>query len=507
MNQRPATHRDAPSAYDTAAAQAGVRCIDVAALAGALARPGAPVLLDVRDASEAAPGRIAGATPLPRCRIESRIGELVRDRATPLVLCDAGGADDPRAALAAATLGRLGYRELAVLEGGVDAWRAAGRDLVEGALVEAWSGPLQRDWPVPEIDATALAAWLRDDRSVALCDVRDPDEHLAGRIPGAVSIPDLELALHAVDLGGEDVVVVHCAGRARGTVVARSLIELGLGNVVLLAGGSAGWRDDGRALERGAPRTRAAPTLASREFAELGAARLAQHAGVRRIEADALVGLLARAEANHAVFDVRDDAAYLAGHIGGCTALAGGPALHGLPESVAVRDAPVVLVDELEARANLAATWLRRMGCSDVAILAGGLRGWRAAGRPLVCGHERSRPLGLREALRASAALAAGDVGAWLSANGAARVLHVDSCETFRRGHLPGAGWLPRAWLEPRIATFVPVRETPLLLTCEDGSQAVFAAATLRERGYRELVWLDGGTQAWAAEGRALEVG
>ena len=480
--------------------------IGAAALAGALARPRAPVLLDVRDDGEGERGRIAGATPLPRCSIEFRIDALVRDRATPLVVCDAG-ADDVRAGLAALTLQRLGYRDVAALDGGVAAWRAEGRGLVAGAPVEAWAEPLQRDWPVPEIDAMTLAAWQRDNRHIALCDVSASVEHVVASIPSAVSIPYFECALHAVDLANKDVLVVHCGQRARGAMVARTLVELGLGNVVLLAEGTAGWRRDGRAVERGARRGRGEPTLASREFAELGAARLAQQAGVRRIEAEALVALLARADANQGVFDVRDDAAHVAGHVGGSIPLPGGPAWHGLPAFVAVREAPVVLIDEAEARANVAATWLRRMGCTDVAVLAGGVHAWRAAGRPLVQGHERSRPLGLREAAGETVALDAGDVGAWLSAHGAARVLHVDSCETFRRGHLPGAAWLARGWLEQRIAAVAPSRETPLLLTCTDGAQAVFAAAALARRGYGDVVWLDGGTQAWGAEGRALEVG
>ena len=84
-------------------------------------------------------------------------------------------------------------------------------------------------------------------------------------------------------------------------------------------------------------------------------------------------------------------------------------------------------------------------------------------------------------------------------------MLHVDTSASYRRGHLPGATWLPRGWLETRIATVAPSLDVPLLLTCLDGAQAAFAAATLRGLGYAHVAWLQGGTRLWTAFGRALE--
>ena len=63
-----------------------VSIITGAALADALGAPNPPVLLDIRDPVEAERGHIPGATNLPRRRIEFRIGELVRDRSTPIVV-------------------------------------------------------------------------------------------------------------------------------------------------------------------------------------------------------------------------------------------------------------------------------------------------------------------------------------------------------------------------------------------------------------------------------------
>ena len=56
---------------------------------------------------------------MPRRQLESRIGRLVPYRGVPVVVCDDNGR---RAALAAATLERMGYRQVSVLKGGVNRW-------------------------------------------------------------------------------------------------------------------------------------------------------------------------------------------------------------------------------------------------------------------------------------------------------------------------------------------------------------------------------------------------
>jgi rhodanese-related sulfurtransferase len=97
------------------------------------------------------------------------------------------------------------------------------------------------------------------------------------------------------------------------------------------------------------------------------------------------------------------------------------------------------------------------------------------------------------------------DVSRWLAAYAPALLLHVDTSASYRRGHLPGAKWLPRGWLESRIERVAPSLGAALLLTCTDGAQSAFAAATLRRRGYVHVAWLQGGTRIWSAAGRPIE--
>lgn len=91
------------------------------------------VLVDLREPEEIEQhGSIPGATRIPRGKLEfcadptlpTHRAELDPGRRI-ILYCAVGG----RSALAAATLGAMGYRHVAHLDGGFEGWRAAGRPL------------------------------------------------------------------------------------------------------------------------------------------------------------------------------------------------------------------------------------------------------------------------------------------------------------------------------------------------------------------------------------------
>src|SRR5205823_12899964 len=89
-------------------------------------------LLDLREKATYERGHIYRATSLPRRLLEFRLPTLVPARATPIVVCD----DDGRLAeRALPTLVEMGYTDVRILAGGLAAWRADGRPLVEGINV------------------------------------------------------------------------------------------------------------------------------------------------------------------------------------------------------------------------------------------------------------------------------------------------------------------------------------------------------------------------------------
>src|ERR1043166_8924661 len=79
--------------------------------------------------------------------------------------------------------------------------------------------------------------------------------------------------------------------------------------------------------------------------------------------------------------------------------------------------------------------------------------------------------------------------------------------QDFARGHVPGAHWVPRGWLELRMAEMAPARETAVAVTCLDGRNATLAGATLKALGYQNIAVLDGGMAAWQKAGLPVEKG
>lgn len=88
------------------------------------------VLIDLREAEEFANGRIPGAVHVPRGMLEFRADptspyhQEPLDPSTRVILhCASGG----RSALAAVALQEMGYTDVAHLDGGVGAWKEAGK--------------------------------------------------------------------------------------------------------------------------------------------------------------------------------------------------------------------------------------------------------------------------------------------------------------------------------------------------------------------------------------------
>jgi molybdopterin/thiamine biosynthesis adenylyltransferase/rhodanese-related sulfurtransferase len=68
-------------------------------------------------------------------------------------------------------------------------------------------------------------------------------------------------------------------------------------------------------------------------------------------------------------------------------------------------------------------------------------------------------------------------------------------------GRIPGAIHISRGNLESRIEQAVPDRSQPLVLYCSAGNRSVFAAKTLAELGYENVVSLAGGFTDWKRNG------
>jgi rhodanese-related sulfurtransferase len=83
-----------------------------------------------------------------------------------------------------------------------------------------------------------------------LVDVREPEEYAAGHVPGAVNLPQSELASRLDELPRAAAIYVVCQGGMRSTRAAQFLKQMGFADVVNVAGGTNAWVRAGKAVER-----------------------------------------------------------------------------------------------------------------------------------------------------------------------------------------------------------------------------------------------------------------
>lgn len=81
------------------------------------------VIIDVREPADYASGHVLGAKNVPLSQLESRIGDLEKHKAKPVIVCCEAG---NRAGAAQAALRAKGFERAVNLSGGVAAWRQAG---------------------------------------------------------------------------------------------------------------------------------------------------------------------------------------------------------------------------------------------------------------------------------------------------------------------------------------------------------------------------------------------
>ncbi|MFM2115527.1 MAG: putative molybdopterin synthase sulfurylase MoeB [Actinomycetota bacterium] len=81
-------------------------------------------------------------------------------------------------------------------------------------------------------------------------------------------------------------------------------------------------------------------------------------------------------------------------------------------------------------------------------------------------------------------------------------VLDVREPDEFEQGALPGVLHIPRGHLEAQIEGRITDKSTPVIVYCAGGVRSAFAAKTLAELGYTDVVSMDGGFGRWKDEGK-----
>ena len=87
-------------------------------------------------------------------------------------------------------------------------------------------------------------------------------------------------------------------------------------------------------------------------------------------------------------------------------------------------------------------------------------------------------------------------------ATGGTVVLDVREPDEFEQGTLAGVVHIPRGHLEAQIETRIVDKTAPVIVYCAGGVRSAFAAKTLQELGYQNVVSMAGGFGRWKDEGR-----
>jgi rhodanese-related sulfurtransferase len=458
-------------------------------------------LIDVREQGTFSQSHLLFAVCVPLSRLELLIGDLVPRKDTPLAIVDSSAGDDC-GSRAGHVLSRLGYTHLMLLDGGVEAWRSADQELFSGVNVpsKAFGEFVEHTYETPRLAAAEVKAMLDDGRNMVIVDARPFEEYHRMNIPTATDMPGAELTfrIHDIAPDPETFVVVNCAGRTRSIIGAQSLINAGIPNpVAALKDGTMGWHLAGFELEHSSTREAEQPSAAGMEKALAAAARVAERFGVPTVTSETVNQWLQETHRTTYLLDVRSPTEYANGHPPGYRNAPGGQLVQATDEYVAVKNARLVLADDVEVRATMTASWLMQMGWQNVYVLEGGI-----GSGPMESGKRAPTVLGEIGLATVTTAALANVLG---NDRDAVTVIDLGPSTGYEQHHIPGALWCVRARLAEAIAGLPTTAQ--IVLTSSDGLLARLALNETRALTAGDVQALDGGTDRWRAEDRVTASG
>jgi glyoxylase-like metal-dependent hydrolase (beta-lactamase superfamily II)/rhodanese-related sulfurtransferase len=139
-------------------------------------------------------------------------------------------------------------------------------------------GTADRPWAMltsnPAVEEIGLEALEARDPDAMVLDVREPVEYAWGHVPGAVNLPQADLADRLEELPRDAPVLLICQGGFRSLRAAQFLKQMGFERVTSVAGGTAAWAEAGKPLDRGDVDEQAARVVET-EWAHAGGASAA----------------------------------------------------------------------------------------------------------------------------------------------------------------------------------------------------------------------------------------
>lgn len=440
--------------------------------------------LDVRENGQYGEGHPFFSVPMPYSRLEHLVGRLLPCLSTRLVLMDDG---DGVAERAARRLAAMGYQSVSILDGGASAWEAAGFTLFKGVHVpsKTFGELVEHEARTPTLTAQELQALMVRDKTVVVLDGRTPAEFRKMSLPGALCCPNAELGYRIRSLLPDDstTVVINCAGRTRSIIGAEGLRAVHTKNpVYALENGTQGWCLAGFELVHGvdalplpdpdAEQRSSMATLAKQLIAEHGLPMVSPETAKEWQQDESRTTYL---------LDVRTAEEFAAAHWQGARHAPGGQLVQATDQYVAVRNARIILSDDIHLRAATTGMWLKGMA-HDIYILDADAR----SGVGRLENAQESKSDGL---------INTNDLVEYIGAG--AQLLDASQSVAYRKAHIEGAHWVTRSRLDRLDAN--PGER--MLVTGQDEILIDGVVTELKSLGYVDVKHCAGTLGQWSAAG------
>jgi rhodanese-related sulfurtransferase len=217
-----------------------------------------------------------------------------------------------------------------------------------------------------------------------------------------------------------------------------------------------------------------------------------------------------RETAEIALIDVRETGAYSQGHPFHVVPIAYSRLELDAERLMPRKSVRVVLVDGGDGVAEKAARRLEALGYTNVAVLAGGAPGWKAAGYTLFEGvNVPSKAFGeVVEVVRHTPRIKPRELIEMQQRGDNMVIVDGRTWDEYRRFNIPGGQHLPNGELVLHIDGLVKDPKTRVVVNCAGRTRSIIGAQTLIDWGLQnEVVALENGTQGYWLEGIPIEHG
>ena len=211
-----------------------------------------------------------------------------------------------------------------------------------------------------------------------------------------------------------------------------------------------------------------------------------------------------------ALLDVRHEAVFATGHPLFAANMAADRITLEAEARLPRKDVPIVIYDDGEGLAAIAADRLTALGYGNVRQLDGGLQGWKQAGFELFQDvNSYAKAFGeLVEHRRHTPSLAAEEVGALIADGANIQILDVRRFDEYATMNIPGSISVPGAELVLRAGRAAPDSETTIIVNCAGRTRSIIGTQSLINAGVTNKVRaLRNGTIGWTLAKQDLEHG